>query len=154
MPSQIYCAIRKSWVTALPEEEIRQRLLMHMTDSLGYSAAHIAVEKELRQLPHLRQESNLPLRRADILVFSDKIRKEGSLWPLLLIECKAVKLTPSVLRQVIGYNYYLKAPYIAVANAEMIQTGWLDPKTQKYQFINHLPSLQALLETMVSTNYS
>lgn len=130
-PSEIFCQIRKKWVAALPEEIIRQRLLRHMIEELGYPPQVIAVEKSLSQIPHLAG-MKLPLRRADILCFGPTIH------PLLVIECKAVPLAPKALRQLVGYNFYLKSSYIALANETELKCGWYNVAKKDYHFIDHL----------------
>ena len=119
-----------------------------MTGSLGYPANLIAVEKGLKQMPHLQTNPNqLPDRRADIVCYGKNIHPQFNLYPLLLIECKAVKLTPKVINQVSGYNHFLSAYFIAVANQKEIETGWFDSKKGSYQFVSYLPSYQQLMES-------
>lgn len=138
----IYCPIRESWVSDLPEERVRQRLLSLMMQELGYPKALIAVEKSLAQLPHLRSKPGpFPDRRADILCFAKG--KEG-LVPALLIECKAIPLTDKVINQVLGYNLHVLARYVAVANEAEVRTGWYDPAAKGYHFVPRLPSYQEL----------
>lgn len=142
---KIYCQARKDWVVATPEEKIRQELLHHL-GTLGFPASHILVEKGLHQMPHLSLKGNtLPLRRADIVCFGKDIHPGEELYPLLLIECKAVKITQKMVSQVIGYNHYLHAFFIAVANGEEILTGWWDRGQKKYQFIHSLPRYSDLI---------
>jgi hypothetical protein len=145
--NQILCSIRNEWVSALPEEFVRQRFIKYMIE-LGYPHAHIAVEKELRQLPHMTLISNLPDRRADIICFAKDIHPDFPLYPLLLVECKAVNLTPKVLNQVTGYNYFLKAYFVAVVNENSIKTGWYDQTLEKYTFIDRLPTYKELIEVL------
>lgn len=145
----IRCAIRKVQVKADPEEMVRQKLLDHMIDSLGYPVGHIAVEKELRQMPHLQLTGQkIPDRRADIICFGKGIHPEYDLYPLLLIECKAVKLTPKVINQVTGYNHFIGAYFIAVSNQDEMRTGWYDAKQRCYQFVPFLPPYQELLKAI------
>lgn len=135
---QLFCSIRRTWVTALPEEKIRQSIIHRLCNELGYPPGSIAVEKGLRQIPHLKLSAvKLPLRRADIICF-----RQGQ--PFLLIECKAVKLTPSVIRQVIGYNVYLQAPFVAIANQDEVRYGWFDKTLGTFRFVEGLPAYQAL----------
>ncbi|MEI6531687.1 MAG: type I restriction enzyme HsdR N-terminal domain-containing protein [Chlamydiota bacterium] len=103
----IFDPYRGRLVVETPEEIVRQSCLKLMVEELGYPSSLIAVEKSLKEL---LKTSKPPLRRADILVFS----LSGE--PLLLIECKAVPLTLAMQRQVRGYNYYIKAPFIALIN--------------------------------------
>jgi hypothetical protein len=145
-PNQIYCPVRKQWVASLPEEMIRQRLVLHLTENLGFPLAHIALEKELRHMPHLDlKDQQLPDRRADIICFAKDIHPKHALYPLLLIECKAVKLTSKVINQIVGYNHYMQAYFIAIVNEQEIKTGWYDPKLRDYTFIDWLPSHAELM---------
>lgn len=116
------CLIRKALVAATPEEEVRQRLLLYLTKEKGYPEELIAVEKALATMPHLLNEKKLPDRRADIVVFS-RDPTSSILFPLLLIECKAAPFREEIFRQVIGYNHFVKAHLIALANRDSIQWG-------------------------------
>lgn len=139
-------------VVATPEELVRQGVIRHMIQQLGYPASLIVVEKELSALPHLAlSPTKLPLRRADILCFAKGIHPEHALYPLLLIECKATPITSRVWSQVIGYNHFIGAYFISVANGAHIRTGWVDSATGDYQHVNFLPSYTELLKHTFST---
>lgn len=143
--SSLICPIRKVAVPALPEERVRVQLLCDLIERLEFPAGSIAVEKELSQIPHLRSlVGTLPTRRIDILCFAKGIHPTEEFYPLLVIECKAVKLTSKMVRQVVGYNHYLKAPYIALVNQEEIRFGWIDGATGTYKFASHLPTFSEL----------
>lgn len=147
--STLYCTVRRRHVAASPEETVRQRLLEQMTKQLGFPIGCIAVEKTLQQMPHLTLCGHaLPSRRADIVCFAKGINPHFDLYPLMLVECKAIPLMPAVIRQVIGYNYYLKAYYIVIANQHEIKIGCIDPKNQGYKFTNGLPHYQELLKPL------
>ena len=144
---QIYDSIRKKSLEIQPEELIRQALLDVMIKELGYPMELIAVEKKLRQLPHLELSAEkIPDRRLDIICFGKNIHPDFGLYPLLMIECKAVKLTPKVIQQVVSYNHYVKSYFVAVANADDIKTGWYDDDIQGYNFFDGLPKYRDLLE--------
>jgi Type I restriction enzyme R protein N terminus (HSDR_N) len=146
---QLLCRVRKEWVAATPEELVRQRLIALMINELGFPPSAIALEKALSQIPHVAQALHQPpLRRADIICFAKGINPQYDLYPLLLIECKAVKLTPKVINQVASYNHYLQACFVCIANQEEIRTGWFDPETKAYRFVQHLPSYQELLNSI------
>lgn len=108
-PREIFDPIRRLAVKATPEEIIRQRWIQWMIKE-GYPPSLIAVEKELSTLPHLQSVPSLPNRRLDLLAY----RKE--VVPLLLIECKALPLEPFMMDQLLGYNHYVKAPFVALVN--------------------------------------
>lgn len=110
------CLIRKTPVVLTPEEKVRQALLHLMVHSLLYPPSLISVEIELASIPSI-PSGNLPRRRADIIVFSPQVL------PLLLIECKAVPMTHAAIDQLVGYNFFVQAPYIVLANPVAIKTG-------------------------------
>jgi hypothetical protein len=145
---QMFCPIRKAWVTALPEEKVRQRILSHMIKEKGFPSALIAVEQHLRYLPHLSHLdlSQVPNRRADIVCFAKGLK--ATLHPLLIVECKAIKLVPSVMNQVVGYNHFVQSYFIAIVNHEEIRTGWYDVAKKDYAFVNFLPSYSDLMQSV------
>jgi hypothetical protein len=135
---EIFCTVRKEWVVDQPEERVRQALIKHM-ESLGYPLPLIAVEKKLKQVPHLLYSSEkLPNRRADLIAYAKGIHPSYDLYPLLLVECKAVPLTEKVISQVVGYNHFLKAPYVAIVNQNEIRSGKYNTETKQYQFFDGL----------------
>lgn len=140
---RLFCVVRKQWVAALPEEIVRQRVLRHMVEEKGYPLSLIAVEQSLKSLPHLSSSvrRSVPNRRADIVCF---IPAAATLYPLLIIECKAIKLAPAVVHQIVGYNYFVRSQFIAVANQEEVRTGWYHPEKREYAFVPFLPSYEDL----------
>lgn len=147
--STLYDPIRREWVAATPEEKVRQHLIRQMVAELGYPASLIAVEKSLNQLPHLVGKRGLPNRRADILCFGKEIHPEHELYPLLLIECKAVPLTDAVVEQVVGYNHHVGAFFIGIVNASELKIGHYSSKVGRYSFSSGLPSYNQLLSTLL-----
>lgn len=138
----LFCPIRKQWVAALPEEQVRQRLLHHLIHDLGFPAGGVAVEMPLMHIPHLQTKNVvIPDRRADIICFS---KENETLRPLLMVECKAIPLTQKVIQQVAGYNHYVQATYIAIANKDELRMGWYDPEKTSYQFIPYIPTYASL----------
>ena len=140
---QCLCHIRRTWVAATPEEQVRQQLLRWMMESLGYPRGHLAVEQSLKDLPHLANSPlNIPMRRADILCYAKA--SSSSLQPLLLVECKAIPITDAVIRQVVGYNQFVQAPYIVLANAQEVRTGRWNDTISQYEFLAGLPKYQTI----------
>lgn len=144
----LICCVRKIKVKATPEEIVRQQLLYKMTRELNYSPSSIVIEKSLTQLPHLAltPSQEIPKRRADIIIMAKGIHEKFELYPLLLIECKSIKLTENVIRQVAGYNHYLKAHFIAIANETTIFTGKFSHKAGEYKFLPYLPRFEELMK--------
>lgn len=154
MPDQVFCPIRQGWVAAQPEELVRQRLIQLMIHQGGYPLQGIVIEKDLRRIPHLIQSpTSLPRRRADLIFFAKDIHPHHELYPLLLVECKSVKLIPKMIRQVIGYNFYLQAPFIAILNQHDILLGWRDKELNQFKFSSSFLSYPALLAKWHQINH-
>lgn len=108
---KLWDPIRNLWVADTPEEQVRQRLIQKMIGMRGYPRGLIAVEKDLSSLP----------RRPDLLCFV--LRKE-KLVPLLLVECKAIRVSAKAERQALGYNETVGAPFICLASGKGEKTLW------------------------------
>lgn len=140
---RIFDSIRKSEIRAFPEEIVRQALLERMVFSLGYPKHFISVEKGLSSLPHLKNRRDLPKRRCDIICFSSEDR---ALYPLLLVECKSGKLKKSAKDQLIGYNSFVGAYFLALANEREVVTFW---KVEGgYSSLNFLPTYEQLKDAV------
>ncbi|GAB5411984.1 MAG: hypothetical protein ChlgKO_10980 [Chlamydiales bacterium] len=100
---------------------MRQALIKTLVEQLGYPPELLVVEKELCLLPHLHFQEGVPQRRVDLLAYH---KVENELVPLLLIECKAIKADRKALEQVMGYNHFVGAPFVAVVSKEARLTGW------------------------------
>lgn len=130
---------RSSFVQASPEEIVRQKLLHVMTSQLGFPRQLISVEKKLSELPHLQGNTNIPHRRADVLCFAKDIHPKYPLFPLLLIECKEGHAGDEASAQVLGYNHFVQALYVAIAG----ENGVFLIHPKKFSF---LPRYEELLE--------
>lgn len=139
--SKLYDSFRKKALAIQPEEVVRQKLLHHMVDALGFPKGYLCVE---RSLAELCDGERVPDRRIDIVAY---YKKEGALQPLLLIECKAGGLKESMLEQVFGYNHYLNAPFVALTNGTATYVGVYVKEENKYSFSEGLPSYETLCST-------
>jgi hypothetical protein len=136
----LYDEVRKLWVTATPEEIVRQNLLKKMIEKLSYPRELLSVEKSLGDLCSYKQE--VPFRRVDIACFAKG--KEG-VYPLLLIECKeSSALRDSALAQVRGYNHFFKATFIAVSHPGGETFGY--PSEKGFSFLPYLPKYTDLIQ--------
>ena len=102
---QIFDPVRKKYVALTPEEWVRQHVL-HYLIGIGYSAALIAVEREI--------DVNDTRKRFDIVVYDQDTK------PLIIVECKAQgePISQNVLMQIAAYNLSLKARYFWLSNGE------------------------------------
>jgi len=78
-------------------------------------------------------------RRVDLLVFSPQTQR-----PLLVIECKAHSLKTTsahkAVRQLLGYNFFLQCPYIALAHGRELllwHEGEISEQIPPYREIYH-----------------
>ncbi|WP_068467167.1 type I restriction enzyme HsdR N-terminal domain-containing protein [Candidatus Protochlamydia phocaeensis] len=146
--TQLFCLLRKKWIAATPEEKIRQNFVLSLTQQLGYPLGCLAMEKSLSQMPHLQHlsQSSLPNRRTDIIVFAQGLHPHYAYYPLLLIECKAVPLNAKVMRQIVGYNRYLQAYFLALVNQNENLFGWYDADLNDFSFRAGVPPYVVLLQ--------
>jgi hypothetical protein len=141
---KIYDPLRKMWLQATPEEKVRQALLATMLGPLGYPKHLISVERALDQLP-TREGASPPPRRVDVVAFASA----STLKPLLLIECKECSsLKEQARAQVIGYNYFIQAYFVAIAYPSGFEWGYYDSESASYRFSLGLPSYKSLLEVI------
>lgn len=144
-PNTFLCKIRKNVVVATPEEIVRQGLLNLMIEKLEYPFGGFAIEKSLREMPHLTElRGRIPKRRSDLIFFDQGIHPSFPLYPLLLIECKSVKLTRATVNQALGYNAHLKAYFITIANQDEIRTGWFCKERTETIFVQGIPHYKEL----------
>ncbi len=123
----LLCLIRREEVQNTAEERVRQALLRKMLEEWGYPPSLILVEKSLSQLPCLTGQGRIPKRRIDIISYAKD--QSGALFPLLVVECKEEREillcdnapAQAVVRQLLGYNYYIGAPFIGVKAAGPLQ---------------------------------
>lgn len=143
---KVYDPIRKKWCVATPEECVRQKILIYLIEFLGYPPHAMSIEKKLSELPMVQGEK-IPERRVDILCC-----ESTSCRPLLLIECKGVPLSKKMLAQVSGYNAFIGAPLICLANDQELILGWGgDIRETPFKI---LPTYQALCDaTRLSSRF-
>ena len=101
---EVLCLVRKKWVALEPEEWVRQHLIYHLSENLGYPMGLMAVEHTLIL--------NDVAKRADLVCFN----KDRN--PVLLAECKApsIALSQKTLDQAARYNLVLKVPTLLLTN--------------------------------------
>lgn len=148
---QIFDEIRGIWVAATPEEIVRQKLLHRMVHQLKFPKELIAVEKSIEEIvPLFSAKSRLPARRADIICFAKGAHPGSAFYPLLLIECKQGAIDEGAMDQVLGYNHFIQAYFVAVANDVELRLGHYNSDLKNYDFISFLPTYHQLIDI---TNY-
>ncbi len=140
----VYDEIRRLWVSATPEEIVRQTLIKKMITTLSYPRELLSIERSLVDLSGTLAHKKIPNRRVDITIFA---KKSTALHPLLVIECKESEgLVEEALSQVQGYNYFIKAPFIAVVHPKGEVFGYLTK--EGFSYLPYLPSYEDLIRAV------
>lgn len=112
----------------------------------------IAVEKELKSLPHLKDTDKVPNRRLDLLIYAKL--QSTTLLPLLIIECKRTEISHLALErafdQLISYNHYVKAPFVALAGKNGFFLAHYDSNDKRYHFSTGIPPYHELIKWIVA----
>lgn len=125
------------------EADVRSALIQTLVETLGFPRSLLVVEKEIHQLPHVTV-FRPPKRRIDLLAYG-VVKKE---WiPLLLVECKKQALEDAAA-QVIGYNAFVCAPFVALVSRTEVQWGYCEKTSGTYVWHPGLPSYTALLRAL------
>ncbi len=124
---QIWCLVRKKWVSFTKEEWVRQNWLNYLIHVQHYPASLMAVEKEI----HLGELK----KRIDILVY-----KNSSPW--ILIECKEqeVPISEQTIQQILTYQTVIQSGVLIVSNGN--DTKAFQITGTQIQQISQLPKYQ------------
>jgi len=129
----IFDRLRQKYVALTPEEWVRQHFVNYLTEYLDYPSGLIQVEASLKL--------NTMQRRADILIHD----RSGQ--PVMVVECKApsVKLTQTVLDQVINYNYNYGVTYIILTNGITHLTAKINPAARTFVQLEQIPDYETVI---------
>lgn len=102
--STIFDPVRKRHVTLTPEEEVRQCVIRHLHEKLGYPLELMQVECAITL--------NGLTKRCDIVVNNLQAK------PVMIVECKKpeISLNQKVVDQACRYNLVLQVPYLYLTN--------------------------------------
>ena len=141
---KIYDPIRNLSLEYSPEEAVRQHWISRL-QALGYPSHLITVEKALVSFA---AAAACPNRRIDILRYG---QLAGKIYPLLLIECKAVTTKQLPLQQLLGYNKVVQAPFFALALGwEQFRLYWQEESGLTH--IDFLPTYKDLQQVCTTLN--
>ncbi|HEY9117776.1 MAG TPA: type I restriction enzyme HsdR N-terminal domain-containing protein [Roseivirga sp.] len=128
----IFDPIRKKFIQLTPEEWVRQHILDHLINGLGYPASLTRVESGLKY--------NELQKRSDILIYDEQLK------PLVLVECKApdVALASQVVDQIATYNKICKAPLVVITNGIQTFAGLYIAGQEDFKMLNQIPAYEEL----------
>lgn len=113
---EVWAPQRGLWLRLTPEEEVRRRVVRHLTERLKVPATHIVEEYPVML--------NGQAQRADIVAVDKQMK------PWLVVECKApeVALSQSVVDQAVRYNSVIGARQVVVTNGRFVEAYVLSEK--------------------------
>ena len=126
MRETIFDPLRKRHVALTPEEQVRQYCSGGLNRERGYPLSLMASEYSI-----VYNKLNY---RCDIVVFNRVLE------PQIIVECKAasVKLTSSVLEQVLRYNLVLRVNTLVITNGLTTFAFVLDKNLGKYSAVGEI----------------
>lgn len=98
--NQIYAPLKDKWLITKPEEEVRQRYICRLVDSYGYDLKQMDQEIKINNT-----KRGTGSARADIVIWKTKEDKQEKKYPIIVVECKAEKVTIREEDYYQGYNY-------------------------------------------------
>ena len=123
--------IRQKHLVLLPEEFVRQLVVLYLLEEKGFNKNRIGIEKGIKV--------NGLAKRCDLLVYNQLVE------PILLVECKApeVALNQSTFEQIARYNLPLQVDYLMVTNGRQTYCCKMDYKEESFEFLDEIPSLES-----------
>lgn len=121
----IWDPVRKIWLTAFPEEYVRQHVIAFLINELQVPAIYIASEWKI----------NRGLR-ADVVVFGIDLK------PKLIVECKAPdrKINPANWIQIFEYIENLRPNYLWLTNGKEHWLARFNYVSEIWEQIEKLPA--------------
>jgi hypothetical protein len=129
----IFDPVRRKNILVLPEEYVRQLIVVWLEKVIGIPTTLMALEKKIQL-----QEG---YKRFDVVCYNRAME------PLILIECKSfdVALTESIARQISIYNQILKCPFLIITNGKESMIYNIDQEG-KIQALNSVEAFIDLLK--------
>lgn len=123
----LFDPIRQKYLQLLPEEMVRQLVVLYLLEERRYNRNRISIEKGIKV--------NDLHKRCDILVYDSGVR------PFLMVECKApaVSLTQESFEQIARYNLPLQVDYLIVTNGIDTYCCAMDYEKESFEFLADIP---------------
>ena len=126
---QVWDPVRKIWAKLNQEEFVRQLLIQFLIKDKRVNRSRISVEKGVK--------IDGVFRRYDLVVFDKSIK------PILLIECKSMKVSinQQTFDQILHYNMTLNVPHLFITNGVNSYCCIIDQDKEKLIFKDEVPPL-------------
>jgi hypothetical protein len=128
----IFDPVRRKNILVLPEEYVRQLIIVWLQKVVGIPTTLMALEKKIQL-----QEG---YKRFDVVCYNRAME------PKILIECKSfdIALTESIARQISIYNQILKCPFLIITNGKESMIYNIDQEGN----IKGLSSVESFIELL------
>lgn len=128
----VFDPIRKTHVALTPEEWVRQNIVQHLIQSLGYPLGLLATEQQI--------EVNDTKKRCDVVVYNRNAQ------PIMIVECKAtnVTITQKTFDQIAVYNMRLGVRFLLVTNGLTHYCCKVDYENKQLVFLDTIPTFDEL----------
>lgn len=128
----VFDPIRKTHVALTPEEWVRQNIVQHLIQSLGYPIGLLATEQQI--------EVNDTKKRCDVVVYNRNAQ------PIMIVECKAtnVTITQKTFDQIAVYNMRLGVRFLLVTNGLTHYCCKVDYENKQLVFLDTIPTFDEL----------
>lgn len=135
---KIFDVFRKKFLVLTSEEWVRQNFLTWLVKEKQYPQSLISVESGLKY--------NTLQKRSDAIIFNRNAQ------PAILIEFKApsVELDNDTIKQILSYNYSIKAPYLIITNGLQHYCLKMNKTEKRFDFLQEIPDFNKLIEDVAS----
>lgn len=99
-PGKIYAPLKGKWLEAKPEETVRQKYICRLVNDYGFALEQMDQERQVNN-----SQRGTGAARADIIVWRNAEDKRKEVSPIIVVECKAEKVTIHEEDYFQGYNY-------------------------------------------------
>lgn len=124
--------VRRRYVALTPEEWVRQTLIMHLHEALGYPLELMQVEGAITL--------NGLTKRCDIVIYNKQMH------PVMIVETKKpeVAINQKVVDQASRYNLVLQVPYLLLTNGKQTLVLLVDNDAKQLKQIAKIPTWQEI----------
>ena len=131
---QVFDILRQKYVALTPEEWVRQQFVHYLIQHKGYPAECIGNEVSITL--------NGTKKRCDSVVYGCNAQ------PTMIVEYKSpnVDITQDVFEQISRYNVKLRVKWLIVSNGLQHYCCRIDYENGTYQFVEDIPTYEAIRE--------
>ncbi|REA63445.1 N-6 DNA methylase [Dyadobacter luteus] len=138
---KIYAPLLGKWITATPEETLKQQFILRLVNHYGYDIGQLGQDVVIKNR-----------YKADIGIWKNKNEKKKNNIPSIIIaaQCKAEHITINEEDYLIGYNFAssIKADFFIATNLKETKIFYIkeEPLDRKLERLQDIPKAQLITE--------